>query len=110
MGKNRKRSKPQTEYTKFLESSQWKQIRKQVIERDGGKCVTCRSTQRLQVHHTLYRGGIGNEQLDDLVTLCSTCHERLHQKTSKHSTKSRSLSGVVKIYTPEEIKQYMQAA
>ena len=41
----------QREYRVYLASEHWKALRDFTIERDGGKCVLCGSTERLQVHH-----------------------------------------------------------
>jgi len=66
-------------YRAYLFTPEWKAIRKQVIARDGGKCQACARTQRLNVHHLTY-AHIFEEagHLEDLVTLCRTCHEDAH--------------------------------
>ena len=46
-----------------------------VLERDGRCCRTCGSRQLLHVHHR--RPGV-HEQ-DWLVTLCASCHARVHR-------------------------------
>lgn len=54
----------------------WEETRKQVIERDG-KCYRCETRQRrhLTVHHILPRREGGKENLENLITLCTRCHD-----------------------------------
>ena len=53
----------------------WKQARKAAIERDHGQCVQCGSRFRLHVHHL---GDPDNHELDNLETLCISCHRKRH--------------------------------
>ena len=61
----------------YIQTKKWKQIRKEVLERDGRKCVICGSKSRLEIHHKTYENW-KNENLDELVTLCKTCHTTVH--------------------------------
>ena len=50
------------------------------LERDGHQCRSCGAVEHLHVHH---RDGSGegdspNHDLDNLQTLCTTCHKRVH--------------------------------
>jgi 5-methylcytosine-specific restriction endonuclease McrA len=48
---------------------------------DGFKCQLCGTTERLHVHHKRYGRDL---VLGDLITLCMSCHMRLHHgKDSK---------------------------
>jgi len=60
------------------------ELREKVKERDGGKCVSCGSTENLVVHHIWSKG---ENDLEDLTTLCASCHIRLHNRISKHRKK-----------------------
>ena len=58
----------------------WPQQRKLALERDGHRCRTCGAEGLLHVHHirpfreyTSYREA---NQLDNLATLCPSCHRR----------------------------------
>jgi len=64
-------------YAEYLESKKWKGIKKRVLKRDGNKCVRCKSSKRLQVHHKTY-GHLFNERINELITLCSYCHKKEH--------------------------------
>jgi 5-methylcytosine-specific restriction endonuclease McrA len=53
------------------------------LERDGGKCRKCGTSDTLHVHH-IDGWGMGfarelrNNSLDNLITLCKVCHARAH--------------------------------
>lgn len=74
-------------YTVYMASAAWKAKRLLVLERDGWQCMTCdcihegRFTKAdLEVHHRHYRN-LGNESLEDLVSICPECHDAI---TSVH--------------------------
>ena len=54
------------------------QIYQRVLERDGWRCQKCGSLENLQVHHNTKRSQLGNDSLDNLVTLCAHCHMGEH--------------------------------
>jgi len=59
-------------YDHYLRSEQWQQKRQAILERDG-HCVKCFRERSLVVHHLTYKR-VGNELLEDLITLCRQCH------------------------------------
>ena len=67
-------------YKEYLQSDTWKAKRKAVLIRDGLRCQLCGHEKNLHVHHVTY-DRIYDEDLDDLITLCSDCHSGLHKKT-----------------------------
>ncbi|SIQ53339.1 hypothetical protein SAMN05421545_0358 [Pontibacter lucknowensis] len=75
-----------TTYAELLETPQWHQKRRQVLERDRHRCKNCGAANSLQVHHRQYhKVGYTGEfvfpwqyQNHLLVTLCNTCHEKGH--------------------------------
>lgn len=69
-------------YYKYLSSAKWRKLRERVLARDGYACTECCSPDSLQVHHLTY-DRVFEEELDDLVTLCDTCHGKQHEKTKK---------------------------
>jgi len=66
-------------YEAYLETPQWKSIRRLVIARDGGCCLICFSSQRLHVHHLHYET-FGDETGEELATLCERCHMEEHRR------------------------------
>ena len=54
----------------------WKSMRLKRLALDGWSCCWCESQSGLQVHHWVYE--LFNESIDDLMTLCSECHEKMH--------------------------------
>jgi len=66
-------------YNSYLECDAWKELRQRVFARDGFMCrVSGCYRQAEQVHHLTYER-VGYEILDDLVSVCSACHERAHR-------------------------------
>lgn len=66
--------------------------RKQVIERDQGRCVVCKNdeTQFLVLHHKDGKsdGEAGywkykNNRIDNLLLVCKSCHVKVFHKTKK---------------------------
>lgn len=61
-------------------AGEWERNRLRALERDGHRCVRCGSARRLHVHH---RKPWNDRQkhphaLDNLETLCASCHRRSH--------------------------------
>jgi 5-methylcytosine-specific restriction endonuclease McrA len=72
----------------YLASRQWKDLRIQVLKRDNFQCRKCQvANVPFEIHHITYIR-LGNEELSDLVTLCRSCHQQVHNKYgySYHST------------------------
>lgn len=66
------------EYRDYLKSDKWIEIRQYMIEMYGSTCQMClKKTDKLQVHHLTY-DNIFNEEPEDLILLCSKCHQREH--------------------------------
>ncbi len=66
-------------YQRYILSPEWKALSKAARERDG-ECSECGSVRKLQAHHTLYRDRLEDTRLEDLKTLCRTCHRMEHKK------------------------------
>lgn len=61
--------------------SQWRAIRKQVLERDEFRCVSCGTSLRsieADIHHLLPRSMGGTDELSNLIALCDGCHAAHH--------------------------------
>lgn len=54
--------------------------RRQVLQRDGFRCVRCGSDYDVAVHHRRKRSLWRDDRLDNLETLCSSCHSVEHRE------------------------------
>ena len=54
-----------------------------VWHRDGGRCRVpgCRSSRGLELHHVVHRADGGGHDANNLVMLCSSCHQSHHAGT-----------------------------
>lgn len=75
------------ERREFYNSSEWRSLRRQALERDHYECVWCReegkvTTENLEVDHIkeleFYPEFALN--LDNLRTLCKECHNKRHNR------------------------------
>jgi hypothetical protein len=65
-------------YGAYMNSEDWAQRRKLVLDRCNHICEGCRTKPATQVHHlTYYHKGF--EFLWELVGICIDCHTRLHR-------------------------------
>lgn len=56
-------------------------IKAMVLNRDNYTCQHCKGKHKdskLEVHHIIFRSQGGSDEEDNLITLCHTCHKRLH--------------------------------
>lgn len=53
----------------------WAAVRRATFERDGHRCRKCSSGTGLEAHHRKERVNGGLDELDNLITLCSLCHD-----------------------------------
>jgi len=61
-----------------LEPMLYQQLRNQVLRRDGWRCQACGAMSNLEVHHKEFRSHCGNDSDQNLITLCSNCHGKVH--------------------------------
>jgi 5-methylcytosine-specific restriction endonuclease McrA len=62
----------------MLSVEEYKSLRHRVLERDQWHCQDCGSSKDLQVHHLRKRSKLGDDSLDNLITLCVSCHRQRH--------------------------------
>ena len=75
-------------YQRYLKSHFWREVRKLALERSGHACQLCNTKGRLQVHHRTYQNrGYEDQNLQDLVALCSGCHKKFHKVNRKPKQK-----------------------
>jgi len=61
-----------------LAPSEYKELRRRVLRRDGWRCQFCGCRQNLEVHHRQYRSHSGEDTEANLITLCEKCHSLAH--------------------------------
>jgi 5-methylcytosine-specific restriction endonuclease McrA len=61
-----------------LSADEYQLLHRRVLERDGWRCQNCGSSRDLQVHHLMKRSRLGDDALDNLITLCIVCHQMQH--------------------------------
>lgn len=77
-------------------------VKAYVLHRDGYQCQKCKTKKgKLHVHHIVFRSNGGTNSPENLIVLCSTCHDRLHNgefaiKGVKNKTKHANEIGIVK--------------
>lgn len=57
-----------------------------VLDRDSYTCQNCKGKTkdgRLEVHHIVFRSNGGSDEAENLMTLCKTCHDKVHSGAIK---------------------------
>jgi len=66
---------------KRLSSDEWHDVRKDIRSQDGNKCCVCGARSRdrmLHVHHIIPLSKYGSNHVNNLITLCDSCHQKAH--------------------------------
>lgn len=92
--KNKLKEPAYSAYQSYIKSKAFKELREKVLERDGYRCQVCGRTIEeiadsgkkisLQCHHKSYVnvGKNNEEEMNDLIILCSVCHKACHSARS----------------------------
>ena len=67
----------------------YRQLHRQVLQRDGWRCQVCGTMSNLEIHHKRFRSRAGADSEQNLITLCSGCHADIHRGSGsrmKHTT------------------------
>src|SRR3990167_10418989 len=75
-------------YEAYLNSPEWRDKRQKTLRIQGFKCRACGARNRLQVHHSSYKGGWGNEKDHHLVVLCDPDHEGVTAYIAAHKAEA----------------------
>ncbi len=68
-------------YADYMQSECWTD-KSRAYRAMVGRCENCGATSGLSVHHRHYRT-LGRERPEDLIVLCSDCHQARHRKSTK---------------------------
>jgi len=71
------RAKWLARYKEYRKTPEWKRKRALILKRDKHQCQGCSTAPATQAHHLTYFH-VGEEFLFELVTVCNSCHKRLH--------------------------------
>jgi len=68
-----------------LDADSYSQLHRQILQRDGWRCQFCGGMQQLEVHHLKFRSHSGEDAEHNLITLCTSCHARVHLLQSERT-------------------------
>lgn len=68
----------QAAYYDYLQTPEYKRLKMECFKRDKFQCCICGSAKNLQAHHISYEHLKKPGELDDLITVCKTCHKEIH--------------------------------
>jgi len=85
-----------------------------VLHRDGYRCQSGRKaphSQKLHVHHINFRSKGGTDAPGNLIALCNSCHDKLHEgefeiKGSRSKTKHATEIGIVKSQLKKQFGEF----
>ena len=61
-----------------LNLDDYERLRQEILRRDGWRCQACGGLRNLEVHHNQFRSHAGDDSEENLIILCSGCHQNLH--------------------------------
>jgi 5-methylcytosine-specific restriction endonuclease McrA len=61
-----------------LQSKQYEELRRAILQRDGWRCQSCGAMTNLEVHHQQFRSHSGEDTEANLITLCQSCHDKVY--------------------------------
>ena len=89
--------------------------REHALCRDKYTCQVCKAKNtRLEVHHIKYRSQGGTDDLDNLITLCTDCHKKVHSGKLNINKRSKKLpnfsdASIMSILRSMLLRQYPEA-
>lgn len=77
-------------------------IKAKVLERDEYMCQICSKDTDLHVHHKIKRKNGGSHELDNLITLCVSCHRAIETGNYAHAIKKCTRNAFINRNVPVE--------
>jgi 5-methylcytosine-specific restriction enzyme A len=62
-----------------LDAVSYESLRLEILRRDSWRCQSCGTMSNLEVHHREFRSHSGVDSEENLITLCTSCHARVHR-------------------------------
>ena len=63
-----------------LDPLSYETLRQQILGRDGWRCQSCGTMSNLETHHREFRSHSGDDSEENLITLCTACHAKVHRR------------------------------
>lgn len=83
--KTNDKSSRKSDYNKYISSNLWRARREKHFQMKGRICACCQSTKSIHAHHSSYENFATEKEIEDLVSLCKTCHFDLHDTHDKRN-------------------------
>lgn len=74
----KKKKKTKKRKTLSLLEHDGENLREHILKRDGYRCSVCGMISDLEIHHKKYVSKGGDNNPDNLITLCEICHYKIH--------------------------------
>lgn len=107
------REKQKELFAKYKDLERFGGQKQNVLDRDDNKCVLCKVSERLVIHHIDGSGGSSrkgyiniNNSLENLITLCYKCHQRTHSYQNRIKNTFQSVDDIVRTM-PKVIEEYV---
>jgi 5-methylcytosine-specific restriction endonuclease McrA len=87
-------------------------VKAYVLHRDGYQCQNCKNKKgKLHIHHIVFRSKGGTDTPSNLITLCESCHDKLHAgefeiKGNRSKTKHATEIGIVKSQLKKQLGNF----
>ena len=66
-------------FLRYISSKKWRELRESRLKIDDYQCVLCKIKEGILICHHLTYARLYKENLNDLIILCSKCHDRIHR-------------------------------
>jgi 5-methylcytosine-specific restriction endonuclease McrA len=63
-----------------MDRTQYAELQRAILQRDGWRCQGCGTGSHLEVHHQQFRSRSGDDTEENLITLCHSCHSAEHSR------------------------------
>ena len=75
---------PKRDKVKFT-GVEYEKFKNRVFERDGWRCqnLSCGSRRNLTLHHKIKRSKVRLDTMENCITLCVKCHDKVEQHKLK---------------------------
>ena len=87
-------------------------VKAYILHRDGHQCQKCKAKNtKLHVHHILFKSKGGSDTPSNLIALCVSCHDKLHEgefeiKGVRSKTKHATEIGIVKAQLKKQFDDF----